>query len=220
MKGKVVLSYADKKRCRIRKIVRNLQKYITLKNKIVDGNCHKHQLARPDAEKILQGAYRKAKLIVVFFSSTYHSDYRSRMEWKVIKQKLYAGNINNQANLMLIKLEAFNRKKLGIEKSDGYIDAEHMKNKKVVQQIFRRWKCMKQDSSLYKTINNEDTQVLRPMMNNDHDDLNEDDEIPVSTESPTESEEKNPSNFLNKTYLTGTIRCYYQVVIIYLFLRL
>ncbi len=219
MKGKVVLSYADKKSCRVEKIVRNLRKYKTLKNRIVDGNWHKPQLAKPNAKKILQGVYRKAKLIVVFFSSTYHSDYRCRMEWRVIQQKLYAGNMNNQAKLMLINLEPFNGKKLGIEKSDGYIDAEHMKNKKVAQQIFRRWKCMKQNSSLYKTKNNDYTQVIPHTTDNDHDNAsqNDDTQIGVSAKSSVESESNNSSDSLNEVFLPSINCCYCQIVIIFFY---
>jgi hypothetical protein len=57
------------------------------------------------------------------------------------------------------------------------------------------------------------------MVCNDRDNLNEDDKTSISAESRTESEEKNSSNLLNKALLIGIIHCYYQVVIVFLFLR-
>ena len=119
-----------------------MRKHEPLKGRIFYDNWYTAQLARPNLNNILQGVYRRAKLVVVFLSPAYYSRYWCRIEWRVIQQRLYASNTNDQKQLMLVKLGSFNKKKLGIEKSDGYLDAENMKDKAVAQQIFQKWQYM------------------------------------------------------------------------------
>jgi hypothetical protein len=40
---------------------------------------------------------------------------------------------------MLVKLGPFKKKKLGIEKSDSFLDAVNMKDEAVAQEIFQKW---------------------------------------------------------------------------------
>lgn len=130
---KVSVSFPGEKRHYVSKVVDFLK--VELGNdKVFYDLDYQSQIARPNADVLLQNIYHKqSDLIVVFLSKEYNEKEWCGLEWRTVKDLIKSGK---DKKIMLVK---FDQEEIeGIFSIDGYIDASKFKEEEVAKFILER----------------------------------------------------------------------------------
>lgn len=139
---KIALSYSSEKRKRVVNIAR------ILKNRTTSPECphpvffdidFQHEVCRLNGVSHLQSIYRKAHLVVVFLSPSYHQSKFCNAEWRTITQRfLFDQHNQNEAQLLLVKLGNCDMERLGLTDADFPVNGLRMSNTDIADIICRR----------------------------------------------------------------------------------
>ncbi|CAF1150981.1 unnamed protein product [Adineta steineri] len=99
------------------------------------------ELAGFNGMKKLLKIYRKASLVVVFLSTTYHTSPFCEEEWRTIRNRfIYAEKEEERKRLLFVKLTDYNAEELNLVSDDFYIDGLKMNDQQVADLIVSRWR--------------------------------------------------------------------------------
>ncbi|CAF1402081.1 unnamed protein product [Rotaria sp. Silwood1] len=139
----VALSYHDETTTRVQIISELLRKHITMpdtSNLIFDLPTVHANMSIIDRRKTSKHIYKRAALVIVFLSPTYHDCNLCYNDWRAITDRFMAGWQDQQSQrLLLVKLGDFNADNLGLFADDWYLDAVNKSDEDVVNIIVDRW---------------------------------------------------------------------------------
>jgi hypothetical protein len=115
----VALSFPGEVRDTVREVASCLEETIGTNAYFYDDN-YKSQLARPSLDLLLQGIYRRARLVVIFICSDYQRKKWCGIEFRAIQEILIDRELHR---IMYIRMD--DGKVEGVLQTDGYIDARN-----------------------------------------------------------------------------------------------
>jgi TIR domain len=135
---KVALSFPGEKRRYVSRVVDILRKELP-KDSVFYDLDYQAQIARPNADILLQNIYHKqSELIVVFISKDYSKKEWCGLEWRAIRDLIKS---KNDEKIMFVNFD--NAKVDGMFSIDGYIDGTKYKAELVAFFILERLKTLK-----------------------------------------------------------------------------
>lgn len=130
---KVAVSFPGEKRRYVSRVVDVLRKELEPDSVFYDFD-YQAQIARPNADLLLQHIYQKqSDLIVIFLSKEYSQKDWCGLEWRVIRDLI---KTKKDEKIMFVKLD--NAKIDGTFSIDGYIDGTKYNTKEVANYILER----------------------------------------------------------------------------------
>lgn len=114
----VALSFPGEVRPLVERIAEELERGLGPNSYFYDSN-YTSQLAQPSLDVLLQGIYRRSKLIVVFLSSDYQ-----RKEWCGVEFRAIREIIKKRDNARVMFVRTDDGPVEGVFETDGYVDAK------------------------------------------------------------------------------------------------
>lgn len=135
---KVAVSFPGEKRKYVSRVVDVLRESLG-KDKVFYDFDYQSQIARPNADTLLQKIYHKqSELIVIFLCKEYSQKEWCGLEWRSIKDLIKS---KQDEKIMFVKFD--NAEIDGIFSTDGYIDANKFEANKVANFILERTRVLK-----------------------------------------------------------------------------
>ena len=130
---KVAVSFPGEKRRYVSRVVDVLRKELGADTVFYDFD-YQAQIARPNADILLQNVYHKqSELVVIFLCEEYSKKEWCGLEWRGIRDLIKS---KNEAKIMFVK---FDRAEIdGTFSIDGYIDGSRFKTQEVANFILQR----------------------------------------------------------------------------------
>ncbi|CAF1116817.1 unnamed protein product [Rotaria sordida] len=142
----VALSYHDEITTRVQIISELLQQRITtsnISNLIFDVPTVHANMSVLDRRKTSKDVYKRAALVVVFLSPTYHNCNLCYNDWRAITNRFMVGCKDQQCEkLLLVKLGEYNADALGLFADDYHLDAMDRSDEDVANIIVDRWRMI------------------------------------------------------------------------------
>ena len=133
IKFKVAVSFPGEKRRYVSHVVDNLRSALGSDTVFYDFD-YQSQIARPNADVLLQNIYHKqTDLIVVFICKEYGEKQWCGLEWRSIKDLIKS---KQDQRIMIVKFD--DTEINGLYSTDGYIDAKKYKTAEVARFILER----------------------------------------------------------------------------------